>query len=208
MIVEGKGRVAPQKVPIVLMEHDRRVCFEAAKDFAAKYSGANSQWKAGLCGGLDLPSIGSLNSEERPFYVGICGELAVQRFVSRFDHTCVVDLEQRRKGDCGVDLRSCGMTMQVKTRQKIVTDTLFHRGESQSNPRPIEAHICVCCEWSKESPTVFISGWAWTADVTALSLEQSHVGSWWNSVVPDSLLNPMSSLGDELEAWRLARKCH
>lgn len=207
MITEGKGMVAPQKVAIPLMGQDRRICYDTAKEFAAKYSGANDQWKAGLCGELELPGIGSLTSEERPFYVGICGELAVQRFVWRFDHTCTVDLKQRRQGDCGIDLRSCGMTMQVKTRQKIVTETLFNRGKNPRSPRPIDARICVCCEWSKDSPTVFICGWAWTTDVIALPLEESRVGPWWNSVVVDASLNPMSSLCDELEAWRLARQC-
>src|ERR1035437_8759519 len=96
---EGRGKVAPKPVRIVLSAQEFSIINRIAADLDAfrNYAASQSSWKRGLIGNTLTPYI-----------IGQCGQYALEKYLGTSG-----DSSLKRDGDGGVDLEVNGKTIQI-----------------------------------------------------------------------------------------------
>lgn len=205
--IEGKGLVSPSPVKRKLATADIRILAEEAmrRTQYRRYCGSQDQWKRGLLSGCDIPAVGRLDGTALVVLVGLVGEYACGDYLNERigESIFAVDLRLLYRGDNGIDLRGCGLTAQVKTRQYTSRkETLWRRVTAQKRIVSFTTDIGICCYWDKQF-SVHLLGWQWCRKLrSACEFAESDRGEHFNLIVYDSLLEPMESLVLELKDRR------
>jgi len=192
---EGRGIVAPRRVPIAITRADVLQCVAIAVE-RAKYRryDKGGTWARGLANARTPYVITDIKPHEWAIVVGSVGEYAVANYLAPSLGECGIDDELRVCGDYGIDFRAYGLTLQVKTRQRPGEHVLVKEGTNK-------ALALVAVEWSRDDVAELL-GWEWSHFLNECHREVSRFGSWVNLCVGDEVLRPMSRLRSELALWK------
>ncbi len=182
MLVEGKGKVPPAPIRVVMTTQEM-LCINASVDTIDRYASRLDSWGKGLIG------------RKEAIVAGKCGEHAAREVANRVTGKRFppVDFMARSYGDGGVDLRFGRVSVQVKTRR--TSNTNLVRAD-----RPICGDVTVFCSWNGKLD-VDVLGWIPCRSIQSMPVKPSHRGEWGNYVIDDRDLLPMCRLWAELE-WR------
>ena len=192
MLVEGVGLKAPAPVKVSMMPEEYDVLRDAAAQRAAYrgYARRQDAWGRGFI--------------RDPILVGLVGEYANCKFLSRRGFPCEVDLTLRPYGDGGRDIVVAGLRLEVKTRRKGLGQRSFVKRFDRGRILPIRCDAFVFAEWNDEPPIhcPLLLGWIWAPAARRECFERSPIAkaSHWNLKVRDVALLPMSRFIDELHA--------
>ena len=209
MNTEGIGCHAPKRIKELLNSSDRRIVVNAALRIAShrrEYMDSGDQWKRGLIGDLEIPGIGTLPATAAPLYVGLCAEAATIVYLNRATGlTLSIKDCLLANGDGGGDITAHGCSIQVKCRQ---ADSI-HAKQKLSLVRYAtdrgrivfpNTTALVFCETTIETSCVSLLGWMYVVHAKQLEKVPARKGNHFNIEVPDFLLEPMSSLVDNITA--------
>lgn len=188
MLIEGKGIRAPSPIRIDLTSADLALLREKAvqRDRFRQYARRRDAWGRGLT--------------SDPIWRGLVGEHACWLYLLRAGLPCSpLEFALLRHGDGGRDLTCCGWTLQVKTRATNYGQLLVRRVYERRRLRGLSCDAFISAEWRHVGDPVLLLGWMRAIDFSGRArLRRSMKGSFWNLVVPDGLLQPMSDLRAEL----------
>lgn len=182
---EGRGRVAPKPIRILLSNQERRIIRRLTEERTAYRGYANSQskWKQGLVGA------------SQAVLIGMTGQYALRRYLGIADDD---DSRLKPQGDGGVDLEHKGLTMQVKTRRGTRIDNLIRRVTDRKKICPLVTKLFAFCQFNDDA-TVYLLGWIRSRDARLCGhFKRSSVAEHWNLVVDDVNLLPIHQLKEEL----------
>lgn len=199
-VYEGQGVVAPARVKVTVDDAALRLLNEEAERRAnwRGYAGRSDAWGRGFLQGKPVGGIGRVHSSVLPILCGLVGEWAACDYLNRRVgwKEFATDLALRRGGDGGIDLagkRSC-IRIQVKLRQRDKSVSLVRKTRSNGSEVPQNAYVYIFTEW-RYGNTCDLLGFVMQDDLLKRSpVEQSHVDTHTNYVVPDEMLQPMSRL--------------
>ena len=76
-------------------------------------------WQGGQNDAVTIDGVGTVTKSQRAILVGLVGEKAFQRHVNKStgETLLTLDIEDRKRGDGGIDFDAAGVLVQLKTRQ-------------------------------------------------------------------------------------------
>ena len=182
MIVEGKGRVAPSPVKVLITRTDVAVLsYEAERRNAHRsYASQFSTWKRGLTA--------------NPVLVGMVGELAIERKLKDLGVNCSVIDFSLNNGDGGKDAEIAGVAYQIKTSTKTYSTCLVRRVSETGKLLPLVADRFVFCRWNIGDKYCDIRGWCDRSQLRKSEHGKSKRGKWFNLEVSDCELHAFADL--------------
>jgi len=186
MFTEGKGLRSPKPERVVLCEFERSLVNAIANVFAAKhhYVRSSNAWTKGLT--------------EDPFYVGLCGEYAFQKYVNGKDSILSMhSYYLTGRGDLGFDFRFGKHTIDVKT-STTGHDLLVRRVSDKSHIVRCADYI-VKCFWDEKTGTATLNGYVCTRNIEG-SFKRSPYGHF-NLVFSPCQLEPIATLRKMIRQW-------
>jgi hypothetical protein len=203
--VEGRGIVAPKPIRVVIPRDAILIIKDRAAQQAMErdYRSRRDSWGHGLTGPGRPPNAADLRDDAFPNFVGGMCEYGVTELINRqFRRTVIaMDLRSRVRGDGGIDMKSFGLTVQVKSRQKPENPNLIRRYFRNGWVVPLGADVHIFCLYRRDDQdAVSVLGWAWTRklELQGYEIVPARRGEHVNIEVPDVDLEPMSRLIKEL----------
>jgi hypothetical protein len=207
VLTEGKGQIAPASISFKVSRSAFRLLLSEAekRDSFRSYKRRNDAWGQGLKDAIEVPGVGMVPKSIRSILCGMLGEYAVSETINRRldSKECSLDFSLQTQGDGGKDLKACGRAIQVKTRQRQSRESLVDRVRYKRHRKRIiatESSLYVFCQWipAKDAFVVEILGWVFRETLQTLPFKKSKIGDWFNTVVPDVVLEPFNKLILEL----------
>lgn len=211
MNVEGRGIVPPAPVWVPLTPTD----FIEAKDRAVRqamerdYCSRRDSWGRGYVGSGRPRNCADLRPYEYPILLGIIGEIGTAAHINQRmgKEVTTVDLDRKSRGDGGIDITPCGLTIQVKTQQDPRLPGLIRRVDHFGRLVPLTARSYVFARFDRERQSgVWLLGWVWTKDIVDFPTTPAIRGNHENIKVPSSLYRSIPALIHEIKQRKIARQ--
>lgn len=204
MNVEGRGIVPPEPEWERFTRSDLILIKDRARNQAKErdYRNRRDRWGCGLVGRRRPPNSTDLRPAEYSGLLGLIGEWGTVSYLNRRmkRDVAMMDLTPLPRGDDGIDVIACGLTMQVKTQQNAAYPSLIRRVDDFGRVIPIRSEACVFARFDRENQMgVWLLGWAWTREILGLPVVPARRGNHQNIEVPHALLYPMVRLIRELQ---------